>query len=123
MSKISIDKAESLIESAQRGCFYCTMIRSSLEAAQPGWESEKAFIYVYLAPGLPVIVRLQFGATSTVKLGREAMLGLGIDLPEGQAMDFIITVGDPTKEAIDVEIYRPHLTVGQTTVGGMSFTK
>jgi hypothetical protein len=116
VGKISIGKSEDLIESAKRGCFYCSMVFTALGAVSPGWDSEKSFIHIFLAAGLPVCVRLQFGVTSTVVLGKEEMLGLGIELEEGQVMDFVMTVGDPNKPAIDVEIYRPQVPLDQRTV-------
>lgn len=80
-------------------------------------------MYIYLASGLPVIVHLAFGGTSTVRMGREEMLNsFGVDLPEGQAMNFIITVDDFSKPAIDVEIYRSVLNPSETTVGGTSLS-
>jgi hypothetical protein len=116
VGKISIGKSEDLIESAKRGCFYCSMVFTALGTVSPGWDSEKSFIHIFLAAGLPVCVRLQFGVTSTVVLGKEEMLGLGIELEEGQVMDFVMTVGDPNKPAIDVEIYRPQVPLDQRTV-------
>jgi hypothetical protein len=119
VGKISIQKSEDLIESAKRGCFYCSMVFAALGAVSPGWDSEKSFIHIFLAAGLPVCVRLQFGVTSTVALGKEEMLELGIELEEGQIMDFVMTVGDPNKPAIDVEIYRPQVPLDQRTVACM----
>ncbi|WAO82883.1 HET domain-containing protein [Fusarium falciforme] len=118
VSKITVEKSEDLVESSQRGCLYCTMIRTALGTANPTWETEKSYMYIYLASGLPVIVHLAFGGTSTVRMGREEMLNsFGVELPEGQAMNFIITVDDFSKPPIDVEIYRSVLNSSETTVG------
>ncbi|KAE9364806.1 HET-domain-containing protein [Stipitochalara longipes BDJ] len=119
VAKITVEKSEELIESAKRGCFYCSMVFAALGAVSPGWENEKSFIHIFLAPRLPVYVRLEFGVTSTVTLGREGMLGLGIELQEGQTMNFIITVGDPSKPAIDVEIYRPYISPDQKIIADL----
>lgn len=121
VGKITVQKSEDLVESSQRGCLYCTMIRSALGAANPEWETERSYMYIYLASGLPVIVRLAFGGTSTVRMGREEMLSsFGVELPEGQAMNFVITVEDASKRPIDFEIYRSDLSPSETTVGGTS---
>ncbi|KAI8724347.1 HET domain-containing protein [Fusarium sp. LHS14.1] len=118
VSKITVEKSEDLVESAQRGCLYCTMIRAALGTANPTWETEKSYIYIYLASGLPVIVHLAFGVTSTVRMDREATLrSFGVDLPEGQTMNFVITVDDFSKPPIDVEIYRSVLNPSETTIG------
>ena len=116
--KISIDQSEKLLEASKGGCLYCCMIQTALRVAHPGWEAEKSFIQVFLAEGLPVVVRLEFGSTSRVTLGREAMLELGVELADGRTMDFIITVGDPEKPLVDIEIYRPRLPPEQVTPGG-----
>jgi hypothetical protein len=106
VGKIEPEKSEELLESAKCGCLYCTMIQTALGAVHPGWESEKSFIHIFLAPDLPVFVRLQFGTTGTVNLEREEATSLlSIEIPEGQQMTFIITLEDPSKPAIDVEIY------------------
>ncbi|KAJ4289282.1 hypothetical protein N0V88_007033 [Collariella sp. IMI 366227] len=117
VSKITIDDSKTLLEAADAGCLYCFAVRTSLGAVNPGWEAEKSFLYIYLAPGLPVIVRLNFGTTSMVPMGREEMRGLGIELPEGQVMNFIITISDPNKPAVDVEVFQPIFDAAQTTVG------
>ncbi|KAJ4311803.1 hypothetical protein N0V84_010257 [Fusarium piperis] len=94
------------------------MIRTALGTANPEWETEKSYMYIYLATGLPVIVHLAFGGSSTVRMGREEMLSsFGVELPEGQAMNFVITVDDASKPPIDVEIYRSDLSPSETTVG------
>ncbi len=118
VGKITIEKSEELVAAAQNGCLYCCMVRIALGAVHEGWETEKSFIDIYLAPNLPVVVRLTFGGTSTVTLGREAMLELGIDLPEGQNMNFTITIEDTDKPPIYVEIYRPTVDSEATTAGG-----
>ena len=118
VGKITVEKSEELVAAAQNGCLYCCMVRIALGAVHAGWETEKSFIDIYLAPNLPVVVRLTFGSTSTMTLGREAMLGLGIDLPEGQNMNFIVTIEDPEKPPIYVEIYRPIMDSEETTAGG-----
>ncbi|KAL2126363.1 hypothetical protein VTI74DRAFT_1103 [Chaetomium olivicolor] len=117
VAKITVDDSKTLIEAADRGCLYCFAVRTSLGAVHPGWESEKSFLHIFLAPGLPVVVRLNFGVTSVVPLGREAMLGLGIELQEGQVMNFVITISEPSKPAVDVEIFRPIIENEQTTIG------
>jgi len=120
VGKITIENSEHLLESLRRGCLYCGMVRTSLSGVHPGWEAEKSFIHLYLAPGLPVIVHLQFGATGSVAMGREeAMRELGVDLPEGQRMNLTYTLSEASKPPIDIEIYRPVLGLDETTVGGM----
>jgi hypothetical protein len=120
--KIEVEKSEQLLEAAKGGCLYCTMIASALGAVLPEWQTEKTFIHIFLGAGLPVVVRLQFGVTSTVSMGREEVLSLGIELPEGQNMNFIITVGDPTKKPIEIEIYRPVISQNQLTLRGTLFS-
>ncbi|RTE81036.1 hypothetical protein BHE90_004492 [Fusarium euwallaceae] len=120
VGKITVEKSEDLVESSQRGCVYCTMIRTALGTADPTWETEKSYLYIYLARGLPVIVHLAFGGTSKVRMGREEMLrSFGVDLPEGQAMDFVITINDFSKPPIDIELYRSALNPSEATIGDL----
>ncbi|KAF2674040.1 HET-domain-containing protein [Microthyrium microscopicum] len=122
IARIDVEKSEQLLEAAKAGCLYCVMVTSSLGAVQPGWENEKSFVHIFLAAGLPVIVRLQFGGTSTVTMTREQMLGMGVELPEGQTMNFVITVSDPEKPPIEVEIYRPIVPDDQITVADIAMS-
>lgn len=119
ISRITIEKSEELIESAKRGCFYCNLVYVALETVSPGWEGQKSFIHIFLAPRLPVYLRREFGATSTVTIGREGMLALGMNAREGQTMNYIISVEDSSKPAIDVEIYRSYVSQDQKTIAGM----
>ncbi|KAH7304120.1 hypothetical protein BKA65DRAFT_521479 [Rhexocercosporidium sp. MPI-PUGE-AT-0058] len=82
VARVVIGKAEDLVKSAKGGCFYCSMVRGALHAASPGWETEKAFVTIFLASGLPVVVRLNFGATTTSPLGKEMMQALGLAMPD-----------------------------------------
>lgn len=104
---------------------YCTMVRSALGAVCPEWETEGSYIHIFLALGLPVVVRLEFGVISSLPIEREAADGLfRVELPQGYDLNFVVTVGSGSetfKSAIDVEIYRPRLAPDQSTVGGMSF--
>jgi hypothetical protein len=121
VAKIALEKSEALLESANRGCIYCCMVQTALGAVHPGWETEKSFIHLFLAPGLPVVARLEFGATHNIALGREAVRErYGIELRQGQNMNFVVTLVDPSKPAIDIEIYRPRLGPDQTTATGTS---
>lgn len=126
--KITIEKSQYLLDAAQGGCIYCTVVQSALGAVSPGWETEGSYIHIFLALDLPVVVRLEFGVISSLPIEREAADGLfQVELPQGFNLDFVITVGsgsngsNASKPAIDVEIYRPRLGPDQSTVGGMSF--
>lgn len=120
-AKVTIEKSEDLLASAQRGCLYCFMVRTAFGAVHPGWENERSFIYLYMAPGLPVVARLLFGGTSAVSMGPEEVRSMGIVLPEGQTMQFVITIGEPDKPAVEVELYRPVIGPAEPTVSGTSF--
>ncbi|KFZ16585.1 hypothetical protein V501_02154 [Pseudogymnoascus sp. VKM F-4519 (FW-2642)] len=122
--KITVEKSNYLLDAAKGGCIYCTMVQSALGAVSPGWETEGSYIHIFLALGLPVVVRLEFGVISSLPIEREAAGGLfQIELPQGFDLDFVITVGsgsndsNASKPAIDVEIYRPRLAPDQSTVG------
>lgn len=116
-----IEKPEYLLDAAKGGCLYCGMVQSALEAIHPGWTNEKTFIHIYLAHGLPVVVRLEFGGTFTATLGREMALAIGAELREGHDLALSVRLRDHSKPAVDVEIYRPRLPPDQLTLGGMSF--
>jgi hypothetical protein len=132
-SASNIQDPSSLIQVAPKQiCSVCynfdAAAASNGDPTEKTWVSKEyvvppgTFINIFLATNYPVVVRLSFGATSTVNLGREAMLEMGIQLQEGQTMNFIITVADATKPAIDIELYRPHLPAEQTTVGDKFFS-
>jgi len=123
VGKVKIEKSEQLLEAA-KGCVYCAMVAQALTLVHPGWETDKSFIHIFLAAGLPVVVRLEFGTTSTLTdLGKAPWLAAGIVLPEGEDMNFMISVHDPSKPPIEVEIYRPVIPDNnQLIVGGTSFS-
>lgn len=125
VGKITIEKSKYLLDAVKGGCFYCSMVQSSLGAVCPEWETEGSYIHIFLAPSLPVVVRLEFGVISSLPIDREAAAALfRVDLPQDRDLNFVITVGsdsDASKSAIDVEIYRPRLAPDQSTVGGTLF--
>ncbi|KAK4195283.1 heterokaryon incompatibility protein-domain-containing protein [Triangularia verruculosa] len=77
-----VPKSEDLIESANGGCMHCFIV----------------------PPGIPVVVRLEFGTLVTTYMSREeALQTYGFDVP----VKFTATVIDPEKPKVEVEIYRP----------------
>jgi hypothetical protein len=121
VAKVKISKSEELLESAQRGCLTCLMIATSISGVSPGWEKEESFIHFYLAPNLPMVVKLTFGTTISLEMGREAMLELGLVLPEGEERHWEIEMGiseSKSAKTLEIEIYRRNLAPEQTTVGG-----
>ncbi|VBB81674.1 Putative protein of unknown function [Podospora comata] len=62
--------------------------------------------------GVPVVVRLEFGSLVTTHMSREeALRTYGFDVP----VKWTVTVLDPEKPGVDVEIYRPLATPGKET--------
>ncbi|KFZ15930.1 hypothetical protein V502_05322 [Pseudogymnoascus sp. VKM F-4520 (FW-2644)] len=124
VGKITIEKSKYLLDAVKGGCFYCSMVQSSLGAVCPEWETEGSYIHIFLAPNLPVVVRLEFGVISSLPIDREAAAALfRVELPQDRDLNFVITVGsdsDASKSAIDVEIYRPRLAPDQSTVGDVA---
>ncbi|KAK4664202.1 uncharacterized protein QC763_503520 [Podospora pseudopauciseta] len=99
-----VPKSEDLINSANGGCMHCFIVRTALNAIHPGWENEKTILHIFLAPGVPVVVRLEFGSLITTHMSREeALQTYGFDVP----VKFTVTVRDAEKPSVDVEIYRP----------------
>lgn len=118
VAKVTVEKSEDLLASAQRGCIYCFVLRTSFGVVHPGWEAERSFVYLYLAPGLPVVAALHFGGTGVVSMGPEEVRGMGIVLQEGQKMDFTFTISEPDKPPVELEIYRPTIGPAQPTISG-----
>ncbi|KAH8892775.1 HET-domain-containing protein [Thozetella sp. PMI_491] len=117
-AEVEIPKAAELIESSQTGCLYCLIVRSALDAIHEDWKKEDGFIRLFLAPGLPVVVRIQSGAMSIgLPLGRESMRGFGLELQEGENMQFRVMVTSVSSSPIDIEIYRPRIEPQEITVG------
>ncbi|KAK0610962.1 heterokaryon incompatibility protein-domain-containing protein [Immersiella caudata] len=104
-------KSEDVIRSAGNGCMHCFMVRSALGAVYPTWETEETVLTLFLAVGVPVVVRMEFGKYVETTISREdAMQMYGYDVP----VKIMISLIDPTKEKLEVEIYRP---VGESQGG------
>jgi hypothetical protein len=123
--QIQIDKGADLVESSQGGCLTCNMVATALSGIAPGWEEKAAFIELFLAPGLPLVVRLVIGATVSMTVGPEQAQAYGVVLAEGQVLTFDIVVRRKDEEwgtdSVEVEVYRPSVVQGEATVGGECF--
>ncbi|PKY02449.1 HET-domain-containing protein [Aspergillus campestris IBT 28561] len=117
---VEIDTPTKLLESARNGCFHCPIVASVLGAIHPGWEAEKTFLDIFLASGLPVVVRLQFGTRSTKMLASQATGDLGFHLPLGQDVGWSVTVDPECKSTVDIEIYRPVVPEGLKLVSDIA---
>ncbi|KAH7117457.1 heterokaryon incompatibility protein-domain-containing protein [Dactylonectria macrodidyma] len=119
VAKIDVKDSKDLIEAAKQGCLYCTAVRFAFGFVQPGWEEEEhSFMHIFLASGLPVVVRLIFGSwLAAVGLGRKEMLDLAVDMPEEEMTLTATITKDISRSGIDVEIYRPTLGFDDLTVG------
>lgn len=122
VGKVTVSKPDTLLASAQRGCHFCHMVRCALDVADPSWHAKESFIYLFLAWGLPVVVRLHFGTTMAQDLSRdEATSALGMVVPEGQTINLSLDIVEEyPSPPIEVEIYRPLLNASQMTAGGTS---
>jgi hypothetical protein len=99
---------------------HCCIIQSALDTVYLKWETADPLVDIFLAPSLPVVVRLAFGKPHNITMGKErAADDLRIVLHEGETVDLGVTLVFP-KPAIEVEIYRPRIGTGQDTVGGAS---
>ncbi|KAK0721305.1 heterokaryon incompatibility protein-domain-containing protein [Apiosordaria backusii] len=106
-----VPKSEDLISSAGRGCMHCFIVRAALNAVYAGWENEKTILHIFLAPGLPIVVLLEFGTLVTTQMSQEeALRSYGLNVP----VTFTATITDPEKPAVEVEIYRPLPATGPT---------
>ena len=118
-TRVGIERPEDLLESAKLGCRYCFIVMSALDTMQPGWKTERTFLDLCLARDLPAVIQLKQGARTITKMGREAMLEFGVELPQQQNVNVTITARKITsKPDIDVEIYRPTFDSFQNTSGG-----
>ncbi|KAK3362501.1 heterokaryon incompatibility protein-domain-containing protein [Lasiosphaeria hispida] len=114
-AKIELADSEDLINAANNGCMHCSIVRSALNALHPGWETEKTIVSIFLAPSLPVVVRLEFGSFVTTTVSREdALRTYGVDVP----VKLIATLLDPSKPGIEAEIYRPRGVEGESSAQG-----
>jgi hypothetical protein len=100
-----IDSAGTLLDAAQGGCLRCSVLWQVLEDVAPGWADEQVFLHVYIATGMPVVVKLSFGAQRTVTLAG------GLPSQPGRPAEISWNVLDGNedgslKEPIEVEIYR-----------------
>ncbi|KAK5655869.1 hypothetical protein OQA88_5408 [Cercophora sp. LCS_1] len=73
------------------------------------FENEKAFIRIYLAPGVPVMARLEFGSLDTLAVSAEdAVRDYGYTVPMMLTVDIVKSL----KPGVEVEIYRPRAPAG-----------
>ncbi|KIN07040.1 hypothetical protein OIDMADRAFT_150311 [Oidiodendron maius Zn] len=124
-SEIEVYSPEKLREAAKKGCLYCTIVAATLAAVHPGWETKETFPFIFLAAGAPAIVRLNFGKTAIWAMTREQASGfLGLDIPEGPDMEFVVAAGEgeTPKRPIEVEIYRPIIPDDQLTIVDIALT-
>jgi hypothetical protein len=119
---IRIDEGTDLVQSSQGGCITCNMVATALSGLTPGWEEKTAFIHLFLAPNLPLVVRLEIGATVSTSMGPEEALRLGMVLPEGRSLVFdIVAKPKSGRDSVEVEIYRLGAVPEEATVGGECF--
>ncbi|KIX00097.1 uncharacterized protein Z518_10234 [Rhinocladiella mackenziei CBS 650.93] len=109
--EIEVKEAKDIVQTAQTGCIYCTILCIVLNQMYPGWEVE-SFLRIFVASGLPVVVRLLFGKTVTV----ERYETPGYVLPAGQIMDLSMDLTDPEKPPVEIEIYRPGFSADRGSV-------
>lgn len=115
--KLSI-KHTQLLASSASGCIFCFVVCKSLSAIRPGWETEKSFIELFLAPSLPVVVRWINGGTSTMKPLWEETLG---DYVEYEIKVKVAKTSDYIEPDIEFEIYRPELPQQLNSTGTSLF--
>jgi len=103
---IEVKDAKEILNTAETGCMYCMILSAALNAIHPGWHTEDVFLNVYVANGLPVVVRLSFGKTVHIPASKEQLERSGVVLPPGRTMTFEATLVDPSKPAVEIELYR-----------------
>lgn len=108
VGEITISDREYLIQAAEDGCFHCSMIKIALATADSEWASKPSIIHIYLALGLPVVVRLQVGYMVAESLDRDSALQkTGYKIPEGSdRLNVSLALYNPGHELIELEIYR-----------------
>ncbi|KAH8587518.1 hypothetical protein B0O99DRAFT_601584 [Bisporella sp. PMI_857] len=114
------NNSDQLLKAAQGGCFYCGIVTSALGAVHPSWTTEKTFVHIFLATGLPVVVRLQFGWRDSVVGDPPSRSSGPDDLWGGRKMEYTIMCLDESKPPIEIEIYRPVIPDDQLTVGDIA---
>ncbi|KLU92415.1 hypothetical protein MAPG_11361 [Magnaporthiopsis poae ATCC 64411] len=113
-----IDKGTDVVESSQSGCLTCNMVVTALSGFAPGWEVRPTFIHVFLAPGLPLVVRLEFGSiTSLFMWSEDALPAFGLVLPEEQRLKLEFVARRNDEHPVEIEIYRPSVVQEEATVG------
>ena len=115
--QIKVKEAKCILETAQHGCIYCTILCIALNQMHPGWEVE-SFLKIFVASDLPVVVRLVFGKIVVV----ERYGAPGYVLPPGRTMNIEMEVTYPEKPPVDIEFYRPTFGPDSGGVNGMSCT-
>jgi hypothetical protein len=116
VGKSTVEKSEHLLAAAKGGCLYCNLIATALTGAHPRWETKESFINIFLATGVPIIVRLVFGSMFTVPGGREPLTG--VMLRDNRTLNWVVTLQDTQEPPIEIEIYRPRIPMSQLTGGG-----
>jgi hypothetical protein len=121
--KIAITDVKLLHKNAEEaGCFHCKMICMSLDTIHPGWQNEQAFLHIFVAAGLPAVVRLQFGTIHfSPPIEREFAGRMGTALSEGVNLQVAATVRpkDDLRPDVEFEIYRPKIPKEGPIFSGM----
>jgi len=118
-----IDKGTDLVGSSQGGCFTCNMLATALSGIVRNWEEKTTFLQVFLASGLPLVLRFVNGSTASLRrIGPAEARSYGAVLPEGKKLAFDIVMKKKDEELgsemAEIEIYRPSVAQEEPTAGG-----
>jgi hypothetical protein len=105
-----IPNSKDLVGSAGKGCRYCGLVCTALTKMFPGWESKESFMDVYLAWGLPIILKFNYGTRqkSMPKNGFNPLTYAtpDLELESGSPMHFVVDLIGPDTEKEILEIYK-----------------
>lgn len=101
---IKVKDAHSILQTAQLGCIHCSILSLVLVQIQPDWQEEDCFLTIYVAQGLPVVVRLLFGKTGVQRYDN------GFQLQPGRVLDLTFDLVDPSKSGVEFEIFHPPIS-------------
>jgi hypothetical protein len=100
--EINLKKASAILQTPQFGCIFGSILSIALNWIRPGWQEEECSMRIYVARGLPVVVRLIFETISSL----DRFNASGYVLPVGRVINMSFELTYPDKPPVEIEIYR-----------------
>jgi len=133
VTEFTISRAKEILGRAHGGCVFCNAIAEALTALYPRWRKGKGYLDVFLASGLPIVVRWTAGITKVLsgvgECGTDLVLtATTIDTAPlqrsannlGRPRTSERKPEDIVNPSFELELYRPRIPLEHLTLGSAS---